>query len=185
MVADITSGAGLPDTNSYPGIYLSVCGQSGPETEVSSAGKPDSSEENVNLAAFLDLYRDITRADVAERVRAVYAESLYFSDTLKTLHDHHALAAYLAETAERVDFNRVSFQRIVRDGGDYYVRWSMETGFRLFGRRIRTNSIGMSHIRLDGQGKVTLHQDFWDNTEGFFRHLPVIGFLVGMVKRRL
>ena len=185
MVAGNSSCAGSPDTNSYTGIYHRVSVESGPETEIPSAGESGNAGENGNLDAFLDLYRDITRADVAECVRAVYAESLYFSDTLKTFHDHHALAVYLAETAERVEFNRVSFHRVLRDGEDYYVRWSMETGFRLLGRQIRTSSIGMSHIRLDGQGKVKLHQDFWDNTEGFFRHLPVIGILVGMIKRRL
>ena len=185
MAADRTSGVGSPDENAYPGIYRRISGELGPGTGSPFAGESENTEENGRLADFIDLYRDIRRADVAERVRAVYAESLYFSDTLKTFRDHHALAAYLAETADRVDFNRVSFHRILRDGNDYYVRWSMETGFRLFGRRIRTSSIGMSHIRLDGHGKVTLHQDFWDNTEGFFRHLPVIGFLVGMIKRRL
>lgn len=184
MFAGRSSRAGPPDGNAYPGVYRQFSGQ-GPGAGHSSRGESADAKENERLLAFIDLFRDIKRADVAERVRAVYAESLYFSDTLKVFHDHHALATYLEETADRVEFNHVTFHRVIRDDGDYYLRWSMETGFRLFGRQIRTSSIGMSQVRLDGQGKVTLHQDFWDNTEGFFRHLPVIGFLLERVMRRL
>lgn len=46
-------------------------------------------------------------------------------------------------------------------------------------------TIGMSHLRFDGAGKVVLHQDFWDSTRGIFEHVPLIGNGIRAVKKRL
>lgn len=170
--------------DSYPRLYLEACRQSDLQLQDDSPVAAGNSKHDGRLANFLELYKDLKCEGVAERVRTVYAERLYFCDTLKVLYDHHELAEYLEETANRVDFNRVVYHQVVQDVGDWFVQWSMETGFMLLGKLVHTKSVGMSHIRLDRQGKVVLHQDFWDNTEGLFRHLPVIGPLVNTIKKR-
>ena len=77
MVAGRSYGAGSPDENAYPGIYRRVIRQSDPGAGDSAAGESENDEESGRLADLIDLYRDIRRADVAQRMRAVYAESLY------------------------------------------------------------------------------------------------------------
>ena len=139
---------------------------------------------NPDLAGFIGLFRNIKRDDVADVVRVVYADSLYFNDTLKTLYDRESLATYLEETAQRVDFNLVEIHQVLSDGDNYFLRWSMQTGFTVMGREIKANSIGMTQLRLDEQGKVVFHQDFWDNTEGLFRHLPFLGSLISSTRNR-
>ncbi len=141
--------------------------------------------ENERLADFLDLYQDMKCADLAERLPALYAESLYFSDTLKTIYDRDALVAYMQESADRLDFCHVTYHQVLRGDDDYFVRWSMKLGLRLFGRSLKASSIGMTHLRFNAQGQVTLHQDYWDNTEGLLRHFPGFRFLVRKVKQRL
>lgn len=44
---------------------------------------------------------------------------------------------------------------------------------------------GMSEIRFDARGKVVEHIDHWDAASQFYERLPVIGWLVRRVKRRL
>jgi hypothetical protein len=46
-------------------------------------------------------------------------------------------------------------------------------------------TIGMTHLRFDSEGKVVLHQDFWDSTRGIFEHVPVMGAGIRLVKKRL
>ena len=43
---------------------------------------------------------------------------------------------------------------------------------------------GASHLRLDGQGLVAWHRDYWDPAEGIYEKLPVLGALMRWVKRR-
>ena len=51
------------------------------------------------------------------------------------------------------------------------------------GEVIRT--IGMTQIRFNAEGKVVLHQDYWDSAAGFFEHLPVTNQMINTVKKRL
>ncbi len=179
MITGCSLKAENPD---YPAIYEDLSLRSGGDPP--SGAETDITLEYPELAGFIGLFRNIKRDDVAEQVREIYAGSLYFSDTLKTLYDNEALAAYLEETAQRITFNRVTVHQVIPAGGDYFLRWSMKTGFDVFGKSIETHSIGMSQLRLDDSGKVIFHQDFWDNTEGLFRHLPVLGYFISRTRDR-
>ena len=184
MVAGCSSNAGQVGDDQYPGEYQRLSENFGKAD--ADAGKPahDDSAARAELIAFIELFENIKRDYVADRVREIYADAIYFNDTLKTIYDNNALADYLDETAKRIDYNRVDIHQVLFDGSNYYLRWSMETGFSLFGRSVRTESIGMTQLRLDESGKVTFHQDFWDNTEGLFRHIPVLGFMLDRTKSR-
>ena len=127
---------------------------------------------------FLAVYAGMTRPDLAELVDVAYAPSLYFNDTLKTIHDREALKHYLASTARHLDDLQVEVLSIHQDNGDVYVRWIMHTAFEVAGRDIQAESIGITHLRFNPSGQVILHQDFWDNTEGLFSHLPFVGGVV-------
>jgi len=126
------------------------------------------------LETFGEVYRDLARPDLVERVRELYAEEMYFSDTLVTFRDRGELSDYMNMTAARLKASRVDVDQILRDGRDTFVRWTMhyETG------SIDSTSIGMSHLRFDENGRIVLHQDFWDSASGLYRHLPVIGPLM-------
>jgi len=130
------------------------------------------------IARFLAVYSGLTAEDLPERVSAAYAESLYFSDTLHVIHDRDSLETYLLKTGERLDDIRVEVLSVSQDGADVYVRWIMTTAFSVGGRDIEAESLGITHLRFDDAGKVILHQDFWDSTEGLFSHLPFVGAVV-------
>lgn len=184
MIAGCSTNASQVADEEYPRVYQRLSENFEKEARPGLAGGISSGEARLRLGKFIALFENIKRDDVAEQVRLVYAPSIYFNDTLKTLYDSEALAAYLEETAERVEYNRVDIHQVLSDGDNHFLRWSMNTGFRLLGKTVETRSIGMTQIRLDANGQVTFHQDFWDNTEGLFRHLPVLGFLINRTKRR-
>ena len=173
--------------SSYPSLYqehLSAMDDRRDRDSV-SARESDQAALREQFAGFIQFFSDLHSDALDERIRAVYADELYFNDTLKTFTSREPLIDYLQETAERIEYNRVEITSIIPFGDDYFFRWHMNTGFKVFGRLITTESIGMTHIRVDGEGRVNFHQDFWDNTEGLFRHLPGIGFVVTRARNRL
>jgi hypothetical protein len=182
LVTGCSAQAVSESESAYPLVYRTL---SENHEKVGSDGAEKQNDSRQKFADFIKAHADLKAPDMAQRIEAAYAEELYFNDTLKTLTSRDSLVDYLTETAERVDYNRVQIQEIVNSGDNYYVRWTMQTGFTVFGKSIETDSIGMTHIRLDDQGKINFHQDFWDNTEGFFRHLPVVGYFIGKTKQRL
>jgi hypothetical protein len=44
---------------------------------------------------------------------------------------------------------------------------------------------GASHLRLDGQGRVAQHRDYWDAAEELYETLPIVGTLMRWLKRRI
>ena len=135
-----------------------------------------------DLKNLVELFSDLKHQDVPNRVANAYAENLYFNDTLLTYTDRDALSEYLVDGANRVDAINVTFEDVASSGENYYVRWLMEMNFKVMGKSIESKSIGISQIRLNEQGKIVFHQDFWDNTSGFFGHLPLVGGVLNKIK---
>ena len=70
-------------------------------------------------------------------------------------------------------------------GNDVFVRWTMHTEFTVMGQSCTIQSIGMSHLRFNSEGKIILHQDYWDSMQGFYQHLPIIGSVLLWIKNGL
>lgn len=137
------------------------------------------------LRRFADIFADLTRDDTAERMAGLYADEVYFNDTLLTLTSGRAVADYMGETGAKLDSSEVVVHQALRDGVDVYVRWDMHFATSTFGMTIDSKSIGMTHLRFDEDGRVVLHQDFWDAAGGLYEHLPLIGAVVRTAKKMM
>lgn len=137
------------------------------------------------LQRFKAAYADLTDPRVGEKIRETYAERLFFDDTLHTFGQLDDLVAYMERTGAGLHQSIVEVQHVIRDGADVYVRWTMEFKTRAVGRDIHSRSIGMTHLRFDEDGRVVLHQDFWDSGHGLYAHLPFVGFAVRRARRAL
>ena len=153
--------------------------------EQGAALEPGGEEERLAIERFESLLSDFKAPDFRARIRDVYAEDVFFNDTLKTVRGVDRVEEYLVASAEAIDHGTVEFSDLVAEDGNYYFRWVMKLRFKRLARGEEKRSIGMTHVRFDSAGKVVLHQDFWDSTGGLFEHVPVIGWLLRRVKKRL
>jgi SnoaL-like domain len=145
-----------------------------------------SAQEQAALARFAEFFADFSPSKVDVLLPKTYADDVWFNDTLKTIHGRAALGEYLQHSASAVDACTVQVKETLRNSiGDYFVRWTMTIRFKRFKRGVDTHTIGISHIRFNQQGLVNLHQDYWDSTAGIFEHVPVLGWLIGKIKRKL
>lgn len=156
------------------------------EPEARTAPAPGSPEEARALDHFRSFFSDMTPERVRKEGALVYAENAILHDTLVTHVGLDAIIPYFVKTAERSAGVEVSVDQVIREGFDYYVRWTMDirwSAFRCKGQT--TRSVGMSHLRFGTDGKVILHHDFWDSASGFFAYLPFIGSLLRWIKKRV
>jgi len=138
----------------------------------------DTTAIDEGVATFRQTFGDLTREDLAERIRELYAEDLYFNDTVHIARKRSELVDYMARTGRKLEENRVDVHKVITDGADVYVRWEMTFVTRAAGKRVESHSIGMTHLRFNGEGRIVLHQDFWDSGSALYAHLPVVGFFV-------
>ena len=135
---------------------------------------------------FLTMFGDFKQAaSKADIIRNVYADSFYFNDTFKTFNSLDDLVEYMQKTAEQVTVTRVALLDVAKSDSDYYLRWVMDMVFMAKGREVKSKSIGMTQLRFDQEGKIILHQDFWDGGEGFYQHLPFVDYIVNKIQSGL
>jgi len=130
------------------------------------------------------VFADMSEGATAETIREVYARDLYFNDTFKIITDRDKLIEYLGETADKAE-TKVEILEVIKSKDDYYVRWKMHMAFSAVGKDIESNSVGISQLRFNQQGQITFQHDFWNSSEAFFEHLPIIGRVIIKIKQRL
>lgn len=139
------------------------------------------------VARFASLYGDLSEANVKATVRDVYAPEAWFNDTIATEVGIEAIEKYLLKTARGAELVQARIDDVAVSGPDCYVRWSMEIRTKNLagGQPIITS--GMSQLRFDREGRIVLHQDYWNPAAGIYEHLPLLGpairFVNGLIAR--
>lgn len=122
---------------------------------------------------------------IRENTAKTYRQDAYLDDTLTTHRGAAAIEAYFLQTAESLTESKVTIDDVVRSGPDHYIRWTMIISAKPLAGGKPVHSIGISQVRFDSEGKVAVHQDFWDSGENFFGKLPVSGGIIGIIRKRL
>jgi hypothetical protein len=143
----------------------------------------DSEVARSGVERFREFFADVTPESVRRLGPELYAQDVWFNDTLKTLRGRGEVEAYFLKTAEHVDFIRAEVVDSAVSGRNCYVRWVMDVRFKGAKEPVRT--VGMTLLRFDSEGRVVLHQDFWDSSAGFYEHLPVLGGVIRWIKSKI
>jgi len=145
----------------------------------------ENSAIEAGLKEFAAVYGNLTHPEIGKRVERLYADPMYFNDSLKTFQSRQPLVDYMKATADMLEDSSVDIQQVLRDGSDVFVRWNMKFRSSAMGKEISSESIGMTHLRFDAEGRIVLHQDFWDSAAGLYRNLPVVGYALKQVDKRM
>jgi hypothetical protein len=137
------------------------------------------------VARFTAFFEQMHEPGLEERVAALYAPEAYFSDTLYQTDDRDRLTKHFLRLQASGATLTVTVDDSVTSQQNLYLRWRMAFDFNVAGSERHSNTIGMTLLRFDEAGQVVLHQDFWDSTEGFYRHVPVLGGVLDTVGRRM
>lgn len=138
------------------------------------------------LQDFVGFLTRLGEPGVAQReAEAVYAPDAVLNDTLVVKQGSAAIRDHFAKTAEAMQEYRVRIDDVSRSGPNYYLRWTMEYRSKALDGGAPIHSVGMTQVRLNSQGKVVLHHDFWDSSHAFFEQVPVLGGGIQLVRRRL
>lgn len=144
-------------------------------------------EARIAVTRFAALYGDLSVANVHARVREVYAPGAWFNDTIATEVGIDAIEKYLLKTAEGSEKVEAKLNDTAVSGADVYVRWTMEIRTKNLAGGEPIITEGLSQLRFDREGRIVLHQDFWNPASGIYQHLPLLGpairFVNGLITK--
>jgi hypothetical protein len=147
--------------------------------------EPGSDEEAAMLGAVEALFTNYTEENLSKHLTEVYAEAVYFRDAFKQFDHAEEIREYMLAGLEPLHGAEFIFNRVLRDGGDFYIDWTMRLDFRKTPPGTWEESIGMTRMRFNNEGKIIFHQDYWDPTDIVYRRIPLVRGLIAYVKKKL
>ncbi len=107
--------------------------------------------------------------------------SVRFRDPFHDVRNRDGMARVFRRMFETVRDIRFAVQHMAMDGDVCLMQWRFSGLLR--GRAWQIN--GASAVRFDPDGQVVEHIDYWDAAENLYERLPLIGWLLSRLRRRL
>ena len=144
-----------------------------------------STAEKEAIARFESFLGHLDEKTAREQTERVYGPDAFLNDTLKTIHGSPAIRDYFIKTAQGLENMTVTFDDVAVSGQNYYFRWTMDTRMKHLARGKNVRTIGVTMVRFDSQGRVILHQDFWDSAQGVWDHVPGVGAAIRWIQSKI
>lgn len=116
------------------------------------------------------------------RLGEFYAGDAWFKDPFNEVRGTAAIAHVFARMFEQVEAPRFVVAKRLQQGDDAFLIWDMQ--FRFRGGRALQTIHGSTHLVFDACGKVLRHRDYWDTGEELYAKLPILGALIGWLRKR-
>ena len=132
---------------------------------------------------FKALFADFDPAIIGDRAADVYAESAYFNDGFVELEGLAEIADYLERSAEAAGEVDIEVHDVAYSGPEIYLRWDMR-----FTNQVGSKVIvapGVSHLRVNGDGRVVFHRDYWDASGALAEFVPLMPSILRSIRSRL
>lgn len=114
-------------------------------------------------------------------IGALYAPDAQFKDPFNAVVGVTAIRRIFEHMFATVEAPRFVVTHRIVQGEQAMLGWDFH--LRLRGRAIVVR--GVSHLRVDAEGRVCVHRDYWDPAEELYAHLPVLGGLMRLLRRKL
>lgn len=132
---------------------------------------------------FVALFQDFDATTIGERAREVYADDAYFNDGFVEVRGIEDIASYLVRSAEAAGEVAIEVHDVAHSGAEIYVRWDMRFTNRKGSKQV--TAPGVSHLRVDPDGQVVFHRDYWDSSGALAEFVPLMSSILRSVRSRL
>lgn len=130
------------------------------------------------------LYADAYEAlapDTIDALCALVVADVQFRDPFSDFKGRERLAAVLRHMFAGLSEPAFTVTDIAAGEQAVYLRWIFSFAYR--GRAYRID--GMSEVHFGEDGLVTAHLDHWDSGSQVYLHVPVLGRIIGFIRRKL
>ena len=129
---------------------------------------------------YADAYEALT-PDTIDALGALVAPTVRFRDPFSDFEGRDRLARVFRHMFEGLSHPAFTVTDIAISGPRAYLRWHFTFDYRRRSFRID----GMSEVHFGGDGLVTDHLDHWDSGSQVYLHIPLLGRMIGFLRRKL
>jgi steroid Delta-isomerase len=120
--------------------------------------------------------------DSLDSIDSVFTPDARFADPFSDVRGQQQIARIFTHMFERAPDSRFVVRERAFSGSTWFLYWNM-TFTSSSGKPWSIE--GTSRITLATDGRVAEHVDYWDAGKQFYEHLPILGPVLRLVRRRL
>ncbi|MTI16294.1 nuclear transport factor 2 family protein [Rhodobacteraceae bacterium RKSG542] len=115
------------------------------------------------------------------QIHDLIADDIHFIDPFNDVHGRDKVERLVTKMFEDVQNPRFKILDLAWSGDMCLMRWDFSCEQKLLGNwSVR----GITELQFNDEGRVVAHYDYWDASRYFYKKIPVIGFLIGMIQKR-
>ena len=156
---------------------------SGTESEALHANDGSTATARSAVERFVVLFQDFDPSTIGEGARTVYADDAYFNDGFVEVRGIDEIVAYLVRSAEAAGEVAIEVHDVAYSGAEVYVRWDTRFTNRKGSKQF--TAPGVSHLRLDADGRVLFHRDYRDSSGALAESVLLMSSVLRSVSSRL
>jgi ketosteroid isomerase-like protein len=134
----------------------------------------------IALDTVIHWYETLTPASL-EKIDSLYAADAYFCDPFNEVRGAPAIKAIMLHMFDSLEQPRFVVSERLVDGKQAFITWQFL--FRIRGRAMTID--GSTHFRFADDGCINFHRDYWDAAGELYEKLPVIGWLLCRLRKKL
>ncbi|WP_075880552.1 nuclear transport factor 2 family protein [Vreelandella massiliensis] len=120
-----------------------------------------------------------------KKLYEVYTEDIVFCDPLHRIEGRDALERYFAAMYENVTECRFRYHQTLRQDDKAFVTWTMHFAHPSLKRGRVIDVEGCTHLTFADDGRVAHHRDYFDAGAMLYEHVPLLGRVIRLLKRRI
>ena len=114
----------------------------------------------------------------------IYAPHCRFVDPFNDVSGADAVVDIFRHMFVVLDEPRFRITDRFEGGSALCLTWQFSFRFRHYRRETFQQVPGASVLRLDGDGHISEHRDYWDVASGIYEQLPAVGILMRWLKKQ-
>ncbi len=116
-----------------------------------------------------------------DTIHRIYAPDTRFRDPFNDIAGCEAVRSIYQHMFDTLDKPVFVVDSLVADGDQAFMVWRFRFGWRGQPQQIE----GCTHFRVNAQGLITLHRDYWDAAQELYEKIPLLGLLLRALRRKM
>ena len=141
------------------------------------------SAERLAVARIVHFFEALQPADMA-RMGEFYTAQAWFKDPFKEVRGLAEVQRVFSHMYVALDQPHFVVTSQLVDGAQCFLTWDFVFRFKRFSPGTWQTVRGGSHLKLNADGRIDYHRDYWDAAEELYEKLPAVGSLMRWLKRR-
>ena len=126
-------------------------------------------------------YESLTPDNVSELL-SFYAEDASFKDPFQEVLGRDEIKQIFLKMFDQLNNPRFKVKELHNQQNQVSLLWEFHFEFKRWNHAPQM-ILGVSWLKLNDDGLIKRHHDFWDPAEGIYEKLPIIGSLMRFLKK--